>query len=150
MESFGIAIKLIFWYKYGNFRGDSQNKIFGSVEEHLQEERGLSEVSGIEEFMAKLEDVTRGAAIKGILPDGLVTVVDVKWIGSVAIELTRILEEKIIPGESSVYEACKKFEVTETVENKMSITIVGKGEFMFDSQLFTNGYKVFRLIYPEK
>ncbi|MGD0917799.1 MAG: helicase-related protein [Thermodesulfobacteriota bacterium] len=38
--------------------------------------------------MAKLEDITRGAAIKGVLPDGLVTVVDVKWIGSVAIELT--------------------------------------------------------------
>jgi hypothetical protein len=36
--------------------------------------------------MAKLEDITRGAAVKGILPDGLVTVVDVKWIGSVAIE----------------------------------------------------------------
>jgi superfamily II DNA or RNA helicase len=38
--------------------------------------------------MARLEDITRGAAVKGILPDGLVTVVDVKWIGSVAIELT--------------------------------------------------------------
>ena len=38
--------------------------------------------------MAKIEDITRGAAVKGILPDGLVTVVDVKWIGSVAIELT--------------------------------------------------------------
>jgi len=38
--------------------------------------------------MAKLEDITRGAAVKGILPDGLVTVVDVKWIGSVTIELT--------------------------------------------------------------
>jgi len=38
--------------------------------------------------MAKLEDITRGAAIKGVLPDGLVTVVDVKWIGSVAVELT--------------------------------------------------------------
>jgi len=38
--------------------------------------------------MAKLEDITRDAAIKGVLPDGLVTVVDVKWIGSVAIELT--------------------------------------------------------------
>jgi Zn-dependent peptidase ImmA (M78 family) len=63
---------------------------------------------------------------------------------------TKVLEEKIIPGESSVYEACKKLDVTQTVENKMSITIVGKGEFMFNSQLFTNGYKVFRLIYPEK
>jgi len=63
---------------------------------------------------------------------------------------TKIWEEKIVPGESSVYEAYKKFDVTQTVESKMSITIVGKGEFMFDSQLFTNGYKVFRLIHPEK
>ena len=38
--------------------------------------------------MPKLEDITRGAVVKGILPDGFVTVVDVKWIGSVAIELT--------------------------------------------------------------
>ena len=38
--------------------------------------------------MAKLEDLTRGAAVKGILPDCLVTVIDVKWYGSAAIELT--------------------------------------------------------------
>ena len=38
--------------------------------------------------MAKLEDLTRGAAVKGILPDQLVTVVDVKWIGNVAVDLT--------------------------------------------------------------
>ncbi len=38
--------------------------------------------------MARLEDLTRGAAVRGILPDGLVMVVDVKWIGSVDIELT--------------------------------------------------------------
>ncbi|MFN0167946.1 MAG: helicase-related protein [Bryobacteraceae bacterium] len=38
--------------------------------------------------MAKLEELTRGAAVKGILPDCLVTVVDVKWYGSAAIELT--------------------------------------------------------------
>jgi SNF2 family DNA or RNA helicase len=37
--------------------------------------------------MARLEELTRGATVKGILPDGLVTVVDVKWIGTVAIEL---------------------------------------------------------------
>jgi len=30
--------------------------------------------------MARLEDLTRGAAVKGILPDSLVTVVDVKGI----------------------------------------------------------------------
>jgi superfamily II DNA or RNA helicase len=38
--------------------------------------------------MAKLEELTRGAAVKGILPDCLVTVVDVRWYGSAAIELT--------------------------------------------------------------
>ena len=38
--------------------------------------------------MASLEDLTRGTSVKGILPDALVTVVDVKWIGNAAIELT--------------------------------------------------------------
>ena len=38
--------------------------------------------------MARLEDLTRGAAIRGILPDGLVTVVDIHWYGTSAIELT--------------------------------------------------------------
>lgn len=38
--------------------------------------------------MAKLEELKRGATVKGILPDCLVTVIDVKWYGSAAIELT--------------------------------------------------------------
>jgi SNF2 family DNA or RNA helicase len=38
--------------------------------------------------MARLEDLKRGATVKGILPSGFVTVVDVNWIGSVAVELT--------------------------------------------------------------
>lgn len=38
--------------------------------------------------MAQLEHITRGASVKGILPEGLATVVDVKWIGTVAIEVT--------------------------------------------------------------
>ena len=38
--------------------------------------------------MAQLEDITRGAAINGILPEGLVTALDVKWVGTVAIEVT--------------------------------------------------------------
>src|SRR6202035_5398923 len=38
--------------------------------------------------MAKLEDLTRGAAVRGILPDCLVTVIDVRWYGSAAVELT--------------------------------------------------------------
>lgn len=38
--------------------------------------------------MAKLEDLTPGSAIRGILPDSLVTVVTVQWFGSEALELT--------------------------------------------------------------
>lgn len=38
--------------------------------------------------MAKLEDLTRGAFVKGVLADAQVTVVDVQWHGSAAIELT--------------------------------------------------------------
>ena len=38
--------------------------------------------------MAQLEFITRGAAVRGILPDGIVTVSDVRWIGTVAIEVT--------------------------------------------------------------
>ncbi|RJP72902.1 MAG: DUF3883 domain-containing protein [Candidatus Abyssobacteria bacterium SURF_17] len=38
--------------------------------------------------MAKLEDLRRGASVKGILPDGLVTIVDVKWHGSAVVEVT--------------------------------------------------------------
>ncbi len=38
--------------------------------------------------MATLEELTRGAAVRGVLPDGLVTVVDVAWYGSNVVELT--------------------------------------------------------------
>ncbi|MDF0675643.1 MAG: helicase-related protein [Nitrospira sp.] len=38
--------------------------------------------------MSKLEDLQPNAAIRGILPDALVTVVNVQWFGSEAIELT--------------------------------------------------------------
>ena len=38
--------------------------------------------------MARLEDLKRGATVKGILPDCLVTIIDVRWYGSAAIELT--------------------------------------------------------------
>ena len=38
--------------------------------------------------MSKLEEITRGASLKGVLPDRLVTVVDVKWFGTSSIELT--------------------------------------------------------------
>src|SRR6058998_3114613 len=38
--------------------------------------------------MSKLEDLKPNAAVRGILPDGLVTVVSVQWFGSEALELT--------------------------------------------------------------
>ena len=36
----------------------------------------------------KLEDLQTNAAVRGVLPDGLVTVVSVQWFGSEALELT--------------------------------------------------------------
>src|SRR5437868_2645602 len=38
--------------------------------------------------MARLEELTRGASVRGVLPSCLVTVVDLKWYGSNAAELT--------------------------------------------------------------
>ncbi len=38
--------------------------------------------------MTRLEDITRGSAVRGFLPEGLATVLDVKWLGTVAIEVT--------------------------------------------------------------
>ncbi|HMQ30423.1 MAG TPA: helicase-related protein [Chloroflexaceae bacterium] len=38
--------------------------------------------------MTRLEDLTRGASLRGILPDSMVTVVAVQWYGSDALELT--------------------------------------------------------------
>ncbi len=38
--------------------------------------------------MAALEELTKGAALTGILPDGSVTVVDVVWYGTACLELT--------------------------------------------------------------
>jgi hypothetical protein len=36
----------------------------------------------------KLEDLTRDAVVKGLIPEGLATVVDVRWFGSAVVELT--------------------------------------------------------------
>jgi len=38
--------------------------------------------------MARLEELTRGASVKGVLPDCTITVIDVKWHGSNVVELT--------------------------------------------------------------
>lgn len=38
--------------------------------------------------VSRLEDLQTDAAVRGILPDSLVTVVTVQWFGSEALELT--------------------------------------------------------------
>lgn len=38
--------------------------------------------------MARLEEIVRGATVKGILPDGLVTIIDIAWHGSTAVTVT--------------------------------------------------------------
>jgi len=38
--------------------------------------------------MAQLEELTRGATVRGILPNHNVTVIDAKWHGSDVVELT--------------------------------------------------------------
>jgi hypothetical protein len=38
--------------------------------------------------MSRLEDLQPNASVQGILPNGLVTVVNVQWFGSEALELT--------------------------------------------------------------
>jgi hypothetical protein len=37
--------------------------------------------------MAPLEDIIAGSSIRGLWPDSLVTVLEVKWLGTVAIEV---------------------------------------------------------------
>jgi hypothetical protein len=56
--------------------------------------------------MIKLEDVQPNAAIRGILPDALVTVVSVQWFGSSTLSERRLaLSLKVLPGGSSVLPA---------------------------------------------
>jgi hypothetical protein len=38
--------------------------------------------------MSRLEEIIRGCTLRGILPEGVVSVIDVRWIGENAIELT--------------------------------------------------------------
>ena len=46
--------------------------------------------------MASLEDLTPGTVVRGVVPDSSVTVVDVRWRGSAAIDLTPIDEREAL------------------------------------------------------
>src|SRR5439155_11894390 len=54
------------------------------------------------EPMARLEDLTPGAAVRGILPDSIVTVVAADWFGANAIRLT-YTEAVGKPGQQLLY-----------------------------------------------
>ena len=53
-----------------------------------RERIGLSNMNREQNRSMKLEDLQANAAVRGILSDGLVTVVSVQWFGSEALELT--------------------------------------------------------------
>jgi hypothetical protein len=77
--------------------------------------------------MARLEELTRGASLRGILPDGFVTVVDVSWYGSEAVELT-YKDASGRPGVVLLYR-----------DNEASLELVSTGRpwsFDGDGQLF--------------
>jgi small-conductance mechanosensitive channel len=40
--------------------------------------------------MARLEDLTRGAQVKGLHPDGVVTIIDVTWHGAACAEAATV------------------------------------------------------------
>ncbi|MCX5976720.1 MAG: hypothetical protein NTV33_07835, partial [Coprothermobacterota bacterium] len=49
--------------------------------------------------MAKLEDLKRGARVRGIALGGIVTVVDIRWHGSDIVELTYKDDQGRLAGE---------------------------------------------------
>jgi hypothetical protein len=69
-----------------NWKTTKKMKTIDFTYEKRQLARSLEFQTG--EHMATLESITRGAAVRGILPEGLVTISDVRWIGTVAIEVT--------------------------------------------------------------
>ncbi|NVM22694.1 MAG: DUF3883 domain-containing protein [Desulfobacterales bacterium] len=53
--------------------------------------------------MAKLEELTEGVSVEGVVADGAVTVIHVKWFGDHAIELTHKLEHTGAVGNRLLY-----------------------------------------------
>src|SRR5262245_48538311 len=63
--------------------------------------------------MARLEELTRGAQVRGIRADGPITVVDVKWFGTAALELT-FKDVQGNPGNELLYrDAEARLEISE-------------------------------------
>ncbi len=63
--------------------------------------------------MSRLEDLKENAAVSGISPSGLVTVVGTKWHGSAALELTYKSAEGKLANELLYRDDEPRFEVVE-------------------------------------
>ena len=65
--------------------------------------------------MSTLEDLQPNAAVRGILPDGLITVVSVQWFGSEALELTyknptgRVANERLSGNKTFIREGLRSY-----------------------------------------
>ena len=75
--------------------------------------------------MARLEDLTRGAAIRGILPECSLAIEDVKWCGAAAVELT-YKDSAGKPGVELLDRDCEP--VLEVVEIGRSWSFNGDGQ----------------------
>ncbi len=86
--------------------------------------------------MARLEDLTRGAQVKGVRTDGPIEVVDVKWFGTGAIELTfKDVQGK--PGNELLYR---------TDENRLEVGVKGPAwNFDADGGLFRLVSEAYRI-----
>lgn len=63
--------------------------------------------------MAQLEDLKQGSIIEGVAPGGPVTVIDVQWFGSDAVELTYKGVANVKPGVRALLRNCRDDAVAE-------------------------------------
>ncbi len=67
--------------------------------------------------MLHLEDLTKGTFIKGLLPSETVTVIDMQWFGSAAVELTYKRPDGSIGGEMVYRDRAEAFELVQPGRN---------------------------------
>ncbi|HEV3077868.1 MAG TPA: helicase-related protein, partial [Thermoanaerobaculia bacterium] len=86
--------------------------------------------------MPRLEELTRGALVKGIRPDGPVTVLDVRWYGAAAVELT-FKDGSGAPGNEILYRGD---------EARLEIVATGPAwTFAADGHLFKLASEAYRI-----
>ena len=81
--------------------------------------------------MAQLEDLARGSAVRGILPESIVTVVDVQWHGTSAVELI-FKDQMRRPGHQILFrmmrmvkEKLVKFDARPLFPERRAYTVIG-------------------------